>query len=58
MTWVVTENVFEQKFAPAVIADAGSVVPKVDCSVKTAPDEQLLDLDWQLAPVTVRIFRH
>jgi hypothetical protein len=51
-------NVFEQELSPAVIDYAGSVVPKVDFSVKTVPDEQLLGLDWQLAPVTVRIFRH
>jgi hypothetical protein len=51
-------NMFEQELTPAVFDYAGSVVPKVDFSVKTAPDEQLLDLDWQLAPVTVRAFRH
>ena len=51
-------NVFEQELTPAVLDYAGSVVPKVDFSVRTAPDEQLLHLDRQLAPVTVRIFRH
>ena len=49
---------FEQELTPAILNDAGAVVPKPNCSAKTVSDEEFGDLDWQVASGTFRTFRH
>jgi len=51
-------DAFEQELAPAILNDAGAVVPKPNCSAKTVSYEQLGDLDWQVASGAFRTFWH
>jgi hypothetical protein len=51
-------DAFEQELAPAILNDAGAVVPKPNCSAKTVSDEEIGDPDWQVASGAFRTFRH
>jgi hypothetical protein len=51
-------NVLEQEFAPAIFQYKEAVMPEINSSAKTKPDELFSNFNRQITLRTSRIFRH
>jgi hypothetical protein len=58
LTVVDVSNVLEQEFAPAIFQYKEAVMPEINSSAKTKPDELFSNFNRQITLRTSRIFRH